>query len=95
MARKLMLSLVDQAQQNQLLAIDPKFVNALRSILSNSSLDKEFKAKAITLPIEGEIMDLMEVTDPDVVQGVRHFVIKQLASELCAKFLRAVETNQI
>jgi aminopeptidase N len=40
-------------------------------------------------------MDRMEVVDPDVVQGVRHFFIKQLASELLAKFLRAVETNQI
>ena len=94
LARKLMLSLVDQAQQNQPLSVDPKFVNGLRSILCDSSLDKEFIAKAITLPGEGEIMDLMKVADPDAVHTVRRFVIKQLASELRAEFLRSVEANQ-
>ena len=84
MARKLMLSLVDQAQQNQPLSVDPKFVNGLRSILCDSSLDKEFIAKAITLPGEGEIMDLMKVADPNAVHTIRRFVIKQLASELRA-----------
>ena len=94
LARKLMFSLVDQAQQNQPLSVDPKFVNGLRSILCDSSLDKEFIAKAITLPGEGEIMDLMKVADPDAVHTVRRFVIKQLASELRAEFLRSVEANQ-
>lgn len=94
LARKLMLSLVDQTQQNQPLSVDAKFVNGLRSILCDTSLDKEFIAKAITLPGEGEIMDLMEVADPDAVHRVRRFVIKQLASELRAEFLRAVETNR-
>lgn len=94
LARKLMLSLVDKAQQNQPLSVDPKFVNGLRSIICDSSLDKEFIAKAITLPGEGEIMDLMEVADPDAVHGVRRFVRKQLASELRAEFCRAVETNR-
>lgn len=94
LARKLMLSLVDQAQENQPLSVDPKFVNGLRSILCDSSLDKEFIAKAITLPGEGEIMDLMKVADPDAVHRVRRFVIKQLASELRAEFLRSVKANQ-
>ena len=40
LARKLMLSLVDKAQHNQPLSVDPKFVNGLRSLLCNSSLDK-------------------------------------------------------
>ena len=94
LAAKLMLSLVDQAQQNQPLSVDPKFVNGLRSILCDSSLDKEFIAKAITLPGEGEIMDLMKVADPDAVHTIHRFVIKQLASELRAEFLRSVEANQ-
>uniref|UniRef100_A0A0C9RN16 Puromycin-sensitive aminopeptidase n=1 Tax=Wollemia nobilis TaxID=56998 RepID=A0A0C9RN16_9CONI len=94
LARKLMLSLVDRAQKNQPLTVDPKFVNGLRSILCDSSLDKEFIAKAITFPGEGEIMDLMEVADPDAVHTVRRFVIKQLASELRNELLQAVENNR-
>ncbi|XP_037495626.1 puromycin-sensitive aminopeptidase isoform X2 [Jatropha curcas] len=94
LARKLMLSLVADFQQNKPLALNPKFVNGLRSILGDSSLDKEFIAKAITLPGEGEIMDLMEVADPDAVHAVRSFIRKRLASELKPELLNTVENNR-
>jgi len=47
-------------------------------------------AKAITLPGEGEIMDMMEVADPDAVHTVQSFIRKQLASELRSEFLSIV-----
>lgn len=125
LARKLMLSLVADFQQNKPLVLNPKFVHGLKSILLDSSLDKvfmkqcffsqnrildfffplfgfyalhqlelfsiqEFIAKAITLPGEGEIMDIMEVADPDAVHAVRSFIRKQLASELKAELLSTV-----
>lgn len=40
LARKLMLSLVADFQQNKPLVLNPKFLHGLRSILSDSSLDK-------------------------------------------------------
>ncbi|KAG6781087.1 hypothetical protein POTOM_013970 [Populus tomentosa] len=94
LARKLMLSLVVDFQQGKPLVLKPKFVQGLRRILCDSSLDKEFIAKAITLPGEGEIMDMMEVADPDAVHAVRSFIRKQLASELKADFLSLVENNR-
>ncbi|KAI4326935.1 hypothetical protein L6164_019449 [Bauhinia variegata] len=94
LARKLMLNLVDDFQHNKPLVLDPKFVDGLRSLLSDSNLDKEFVAKAVTLPGEGEIMDMMEVADPDAVHAVRTFIRKQLASELRAEFLSTVENNK-
>ncbi|XP_010275649.1 PREDICTED: puromycin-sensitive aminopeptidase-like isoform X2 [Nelumbo nucifera] len=94
LARKLMLSLVADYQQNKPLVLNPKFVLGIKSILSDSSLDKEFIAKAITLPGEGEIMDLMEVADPDAVHAVRSFIRKQLAAELKAEFLKTVQNNR-
>ncbi|XP_062026541.1 puromycin-sensitive aminopeptidase isoform X2 [Rosa rugosa] len=94
LARKLMLSLVADFQQNKPLVLNPKFLHGLKSILSDSSLDKEFVAKAITLPGEGEIMDIMEVADPDAVHAVRTFIKKQLANELKAELLRTVENNR-
>jgi aminopeptidase N len=94
LARKLMLSLVADFQQNKPLVLNPEFVNGLRSILTDSSLDKEFVARAITLPGEGEIMDLMEVADPDAVHAVRKFIRKQLASELKSELLSIVEKNR-
>uniref|UniRef100_A0A2P2MAX8 Puromycin-sensitive aminopeptidase n=1 Tax=Rhizophora mucronata TaxID=61149 RepID=A0A2P2MAX8_RHIMU len=94
LARKLMLSLVADFQQKKPLILNPNFVHGLRSILCNASLDKEFIAQAITLPGEGEIMDMMEVADPDAVHAVRSFIRKQLASELKAEFMSTVENNK-
>lgn len=51
---------------------------------------QEFIAKAITLPGEGEIMDMMEVADPDAVHAVRSFIRKQLAQELRSELLSTV-----
>ncbi|KAF0898438.1 hypothetical protein E2562_007274 [Oryza meyeriana var. granulata] len=94
LARKLMLSLVADFQQQKTLALNPKFVDGLRSILRNTSLDKEFIAKAITLPGQGEIMDMMPVADPDAVHAVRSFIKKELALQLRDDLLSTVTNNR-
>ncbi|XAR70277.1 Cytosol alanyl aminopeptidase [Bertholletia excelsa] len=94
LARKLMLCLVADFQQGKPLTLKPQFVHGLKSILCDMSLDKEFVSKAITLPGEGEIMDMMEVADPDAVHAVRKFIKKQLASELKEEFIRTVTNSR-
>ncbi|CAL5356151.1 unnamed protein product [Camellia sinensis] len=94
LARKLLLSLAADFQQNKPLALNPQLVHGLKCILCDSSLDKEFIAKAVTLPGEGEIMDMMEVADPDAVHAVRSFIKKKLASELKEEFLSIVKNNR-
>lgn len=94
LARKLMLSLVADFQQKKTLVLNPKFVDGIRTILCNSTLDKEFIAKVITLPGEGEIMDMMAVADPDAVHAVRSFIKKQLALQLKKEFLTTVIDNR-
>ncbi|KAH7284500.1 hypothetical protein KP509_34G056800 [Ceratopteris richardii] len=71
--RKLILSLVSSVQQGKELVMNKHFVNGLRSILCDSSLDKEFVAMALTLPTEADVMDLMEVADLDAVHTARRF----------------------
>ncbi|KAI3855574.1 hypothetical protein MKX03_006612 [Papaver bracteatum] len=94
LARKLMLSLVGDFQQNKPLALKADFVHGFKSILTDYTLDKEFIAKAIDLPGVGEIMDMMDTADPDAVHAVRSFIRKHLASELKAEFLKTVENNR-
>ncbi|XP_031381686.1 puromycin-sensitive aminopeptidase isoform X2 [Punica granatum] len=94
LARKLMLSLVSDFQQSKPLVLNQKFVHGLRSMLCDSSLDKEFISKAITLPGEGEIMDMMDIADPDAVHAVRTFIRKQLAQELKTELLSTIESNR-
>lgn len=40
LARKLMLSLVADFQQNKALVLNPQFLQGIKSILTDSSLDK-------------------------------------------------------
>ncbi|KAL1569092.1 Puromycin-sensitive aminopeptidase [Salvia divinorum] len=94
LARTLILTLVSDYQQNKPLVLNPQFLNGVKSILCDSSLDKEFIAKAITLPGEGEIMDMMEVADPDAVHAVRSFIRKQLAFELEDELHNTVKNNR-
>ncbi|RZC52841.1 hypothetical protein C5167_021275 [Papaver somniferum] len=94
LARKLMLSLVADFQQNKPLALNADFVHGFRSILTDCTLDKEFIAKAIDLPGVGEIIDIMDIADPDAVHAIRSFIRKHLASELKAEFLKTVENNR-
>lgn len=94
LARKLMLTLAADFQQNKPLVLNPKFIRGLGSILCDSSLDKEFIAKAITLPGEGEVMDMMDVADPDAVHAVRVFIRKQIAQELKGDLISTVEKNR-
>ncbi|KAL3635584.1 Puromycin-sensitive aminopeptidase [Castilleja foliolosa] len=94
LARKVMLGLVSDYQQNKPLVLNPQFVSGVKSILTDSNLDQEFIAKAITLPGEGEIMDMLEVADPDAVHAVRTFIKKQLASQLKDDLLNTVISNR-
>ncbi|XP_047324453.1 puromycin-sensitive aminopeptidase isoform X2 [Impatiens glandulifera] len=94
LARKLMLQLVADFQQNKPLVLNPEFVHGIKCILSDPSLDKEFISRAITLPGEGEIMDMMEVADPDAVHAVRAFIKKHLAAELKDELLKTVTNNR-
>ncbi|KAJ1694393.1 hypothetical protein LUZ63_011091 [Rhynchospora breviuscula] len=94
LSRKLMLSLVSDFQQQKPLALNHSFVDGIRSILSNTTLDKEFISKAITLPGEGEIMDMMPVADPDAVHAVRIFIRKELALQLKQELLASVTNNR-
>lgn len=51
---------------------------------------QEFIAKAIALPGEGEIMDMMAIADPDSVHAVRTFIRKELAVQLRSELLVTV-----
>jgi len=94
LSRKLMLDLIVAEQKGQKLSVNSAFIEGIRSTLTNSSLDKEFVAKCLSLPGESEIADLMNVADPDAIHTVRRFVIKEIAANLREDLLHVVEANQ-
>ncbi|KAL2642323.1 hypothetical protein R1flu_009910 [Riccia fluitans] len=94
LGRKILLDLISRVQKGEELSIPDAYVEGLRSLLTDASLDKDFITKAITLPGESELIDLMTVADPDAIHTARRFVVRQLAQRLRQEFLQAVESNR-
>nr|PNR47635.1 hypothetical protein PHYPA_012108 [Physcomitrium patens] len=94
LSRKLMLDLISAQQKGEDLSVDSAFIEGMRSTVMDSSLDKEFVAKCLTLPTESEIADLMDVADPDAIHNVRRFIIMEIATNMRDVLLKMVEANR-
>ncbi|KAG0609811.1 hypothetical protein M758_7G015800 [Ceratodon purpureus] len=94
LSRKLMLDLVSAQQKGEKLSVDSAFIEGIRSTIMDTSLDKEFVAKCLTLPGESEIADLMDVADPDAIHTIRRYVITQIAANIREELLKTVEANR-
>ncbi|KAH8521990.1 hypothetical protein H0E87_002856 [Populus deltoides] len=88
LARKLMLSLVADFQLGKPLVPNPKFVQGLSSILSDSNLDKGIYCKGNNTTSEVEIMDMMEVADPDLCSCFVRSFIEATCIRTESEFLR-------
>ena len=59
--------------------LDEGYLNAMRQVLSNASLDAAFKELVLTLPSETYISEQLESVDPQYVHAVRESMRLQLA----------------
>eukprot|EP00239_Pterosperma_sp_CCMP1384_P006897 CAMPEP_0197855968 /NCGR_PEP_ID=MMETSP1438-20131217/27605_1 /TAXON_ID=1461541 /ORGANISM="Pterosperma sp., Strain CCMP1384" /LENGTH=887 /DNA_ID=CAMNT_0043471247 /DNA_START=250 /DNA_END=2913 /DNA_ORIENTATION=+ len=82
LGRKLLLQLVKDQQEGKTLTMDPRYIEAMKEVLTNSALDRSFVAAVIALPSESELADFMKVADPDAVHIAREFVIGSIAKSL-------------
>jgi aminopeptidase N len=71
-----------------------EFVDAMRAVLRNPSLDAAFKELVLTLPSETYIAEQQEVVDPQRIHAVREAMREQLAVSLQADWEWAWEQNQ-
>ena len=78
-------------------AADPAFVDALRALLRDHSIDGAFLAEVLTLPSEGYLADRMERIDVDAIHHARRTLRRALGEALGPDFattrkrLRTVE----
>jgi aminopeptidase N len=96
LTRALLLGLVDDAASGRELQMDAAIVDAMRKIASGAfeaDADKAFIARAMTLPSEGELSELVSPADPDVIHAARDFVVKSLARELRPELERIMAEN--
>jgi len=92
-ARELLLALYAKQLKGEELVMDPRVVEAYRSVISDTSLDKSFVAVAMSIPSEGELIEMLELADPDALHTVRNFVVKNVAEGLQGELQAALEAN--
>lgn len=90
----IMLSLVDDYQQNKALSLDSFFIETFKKILQDESLDKALAARILSLPGEDYMAQQMDVIDVDAIHDVREFCKHTLAFELMDEFSSHYKANQ-
>lgn len=77
--RSLALRLLDAHGKGQPLAMPASVTEAMRAVLKRAAApgaDGAFAARALALPGEGEISELVPVSDPDAIHAVRQFMVR-------------------
>ncbi len=95
LAITIMLKLVEDYRAGRALQLDTLFIEAYRSTLNNTILDKALVAQALSLPSESYLADQCEVVDVDAIHAVREFMRRQLAEALAEDWLRVYERNSV
>jgi aminopeptidase N len=94
MGRLLRLAGLSAAHQNATLDLDDVFIDAMRRILTDDTLDPAFREQALLLPSETMIADQMDVVDPFTIHVARQFVRADIGARLRTELLAQYEANQ-
>lgn len=76
------------------LNLDDTFIEAMRKILVDDSLDAAFREQALMLPSETMIAEQLENVDPLAVHVARQFVRADIGARLRSELLAQYEANQ-
>ena len=87
-------TLIGQYQRGETLVMDPRLVEALRSVLTNSQLDQAMVAEMLSLPGEAYLTEISEVADVDAIHAAREFARKQLADSLFDELWARYQANR-
>ena len=87
-------TLIGQYQRGETLVMDPRLVEALRSVLTNPQLDQAMVAEMLSLPGEAYLTEISEVADVDAIHAAREFARKQLADSLFDELWERYQANR-
>ena len=76
------------------LELDSTFVDAMRAILTDASLDAGFREQALLLPSESVMAEQMDVVNPQAIHLARQFVRRITGVALRADLLAQYKANQ-
>jgi aminopeptidase N len=76
------------------LDLDDVFVEAMRKMLADESLDPAFREQALLLPTESMIADQLDVVNPLAIHTARQFVRADIGARLREELLDQYQANQ-
>ncbi|MFT5644310.1 MAG: aminopeptidase N [Janthinobacterium sp.] len=91
MTRLLMLAAA--SANGAALTLDATFIDALRALLLDVTLDPSFREQALTLPSESVIADQMTVIDPQAIHAARKFMRASIGELLAPELLAQYHAN--
>jgi aminopeptidase N len=89
-----LLRLTRDVTEGSRMQLDDTFIEAMRKVLTDESLDPAFRDQALMLPTEGMIAEQTEVVHPLSIHMARQFVRETIGKRLRAELLAAIEANQ-
>jgi len=95
LATRLIFKLLADYQQGKEMQMDDSVTEAFSKLFADDSLDKEFRAFALTLPSTEELADKIDKANPVDIHTVRSFVLKSLAAGMRDQFLETYKKSDI
>ena len=89
-----LLKLTGEAKVGASLNLDDTFIEAMRKILVDDSLDPAFREQALLLPSESMMAEQLDGVDPLAVHIARQFVRADIGARLRKELLAQYEANQ-
>ena len=89
-----LLKLTGEARHSPRLDLDDTFVEAMRKMLADETLDPAFREQALLLPSETMISEQLDTVHPLAVHTARQFMRADLGTRLRAELIEQYEANQ-
>ncbi|NML61222.1 aminopeptidase N [Massilia sp. RP-1-19] len=94
LAMERLLAMTAAAGSGGQLALDDTFIDAMRKILVDESLDPAFRENALLLPSESMVAEQMDMVNPQAIHLARQSMRKAIGSTLRKEFHAQYEANQ-
>jgi aminopeptidase N len=89
-----LLKLTEVAAAGGTMNLDDTYIDAMRKMLGDVSLDPAFREQALLLPTETMIAEQMEVVNPMAIHMARQFVRADIGARLRDELLEQYDANQ-
>ena len=86
--------LIGQHQRGAQLVLDPRLIEAYRTLLADEALDQAMVAEMLSLPSEAYLTEISEVADVDAIHAAREFARQRIGEALFEPLWQRYQANR-